>query len=63
MSWETWANVSTEPQPTPYISPQELQRLERVAVGGICKCRACVCCDERKQHFKQLIKQTQGETK
>jgi len=35
-----------------YVSPLELQRRERVAVGRICRCNDCFCCEERKNHDK-----------
>ena len=38
-SWEDLAN-----------SREEYLRLERVAVGRICKCGKCICCEELAKH-------------
>ena len=35
-----------------YISPEELQRRERVAVGRICRCGECRCCEELDRERK-----------
>jgi hypothetical protein len=56
MSYETWANISTRQDPQTYTSPAELQRLERVAVGRICRCGECVCCNELREHTRQHAK-------
>lgn len=45
---ETWANISTRKPEERYVSPAEFQRMERVAVGRICGCGACLCCEELK---------------
>ena len=29
---------------------EEYRRLERVAVGRICKCGKCICCEELAKH-------------
>jgi hypothetical protein len=45
--YETWANISRlRYEPERYVSPEERQRLERVAVGRICGCGDCYCCQE-----------------
>ena len=36
-----------------YTPPEELQRLERVAVGRICMCGGCLCCEELKKEVKK----------
>jgi len=49
MTYETWANLNLFErfyEPNKYVSPEERQRLERVAVGRICRCGGCVCCNE-----------------
>jgi len=44
---ETWANLNVLVREAPkYVSPEERRRLERVAVGRICRCGDCVCCHE-----------------
>ena len=52
---ETWANLNVlvreEP---PYVSPEEYRRLERVAVGRICRCGDCICCRELKAHINKV---------
>ena len=50
MSVETWANLNVlRYEPKKYVSPEELQRVERVAVGRICGCKSCLCCEELKK--------------
>ena len=50
MSIETWANINVlRYEPKKYVSPEELQRLERVAVGRICRCGSCYCCEELRK--------------
>jgi len=56
--WETWANLSTCKPEEKYVSPEERQRLERVAVGRICRCGDCVCCAEWKRNYV-----TEGEAR
>lgn len=53
--YETWANLNVVfSVPKKYVSPQELQRLERVEVGKICrcKCKSCLCCEELRKELK-----------
>lgn len=51
--YETWANLNVlRYEPKKYVSPEELQRLERVAVGRICRCGSCLCCEELKRETK-----------
>jgi hypothetical protein len=50
---ETWGQLSTRKLERKYISPEERQRLERVAVGSICRCNACICCDELKADIER----------
>jgi hypothetical protein len=38
-------------EPSTYISPEELQRRERVAVGRICRCGKCICCEEARRYW------------
>lgn len=52
---ETWGQLSTRLMQPPYQDPKELQRLERVAVGRICKCGKCICCAELKAHKSNLL--------
>lgn len=40
-------------EPKKYTPPEELQRLERVAVGRICMCGGCLCCEELKKEVKK----------
>ena len=49
--YETWANLNVlvregkkEPE-----SREEYLRLERVAVGRVCRCGTCLCCKELKK--------------
>lgn len=52
MTMETWANLNVLVRAeAPYVSPEERQRLERVAVGRICRCGDCICCQELKAHI------------
>lgn len=54
---ETWGNLSVLVREAPeYVSPEELRRLERVAVGRVCRCGDCVCCQEWKNHNYQEYK-------
>lgn len=47
--YETWGNLNVLVRDEPrYVSPQEIQRLERIAVGRICRCGDCVCCKEKE---------------
>ena len=46
--WETWAHISTRVPEVPYVDPKEWQRQERIAVGRICRCGGCICCNEAK---------------
>ena len=50
---ETWGQLSTRKLERKYISPEERQRLERVAVGRICRCKHCICCDELKADIER----------
>jgi len=51
---ETWANLNVlVREPEKYVSPEEYQRRERVAVGRICRCNSCVCCAELKAELKR----------
>ena len=50
---ETWGQLSTRKFERKYISPEERQRLERVAVGRICRCKHCICCDELKADIER----------
>lgn len=55
MGYETWGNLNQFFRvDAPYVSPEEYQRRERVAVGRICRCDNCLCC-------KELKNQTKGE--
>lgn len=48
--YETWANLNQlRYEPKKHISPEEYQRLERVAVGRICRCGGCYCCEELRK--------------
>jgi hypothetical protein len=48
--YETWGNLNVlRYEPKAYVSPEERQRLERVAVGRICGCKSCLCCEELKK--------------
>ena len=50
---ETWANLNVLVREAPeYVSPEELRRLERVAVGRMCRCGNCICCQEWKADKK-----------
>lgn len=40
-----WLFYSTNAQSAP-VSRDEYLRLERVAVGRMCRCRDCLCCAE-----------------
>ena len=40
-------------EPKKYTPPEELQRLERVAVGRICGCKSCLCCEELKKEVNK----------
>ena len=52
--YETWANLNVlRYEPQKYVSPEERQRLERVAVGRICRCGGCLCCEELKRDTEQ----------
>jgi hypothetical protein len=53
---ETWAQISTRKVEPKYISPEERRRLERIAVGKICKCNDCICCAElkRSKHERRI---------
>lgn len=53
MSIATWANISTRRSEAPYTSPTEYRRLERVAVGKICRCGTCMCCAEYKAEMSR----------
>lgn len=35
---------------------EEYRRLERVAVGRICGCKSCICCDELARHTARMKK-------
>jgi hypothetical protein len=50
---ETWGQLSIRKLERKYIPPEELRRLERVAVGRICRCKHCICCDELKADIKR----------
>ena len=52
--YETWANLNVlkyEPKKEPE-SREEYLRQERIAVGRICRCGACLCCKELNQSKK-----------
>lgn len=50
MSVETWANLTPlKREPKPEVSREEWLRRERVAVGKICRCGSCYCCEEVKR--------------
>ena len=54
---ETWANLNVLVRAeAPYISPEERQRLERVAVGRICRCGDCICCQEMADWIAEQVK-------
>jgi hypothetical protein len=56
--YETWANLNVlkyEQKKEPE-SREEYLRQERIAVGRICRCGACLCCEE-------LTNIRKGETK
>ena len=43
-----------------YESPRERQRKVRVAIGKICRCRQCYCCEEwLKEEARQHEQETQ----
>lgn len=44
-----------KPIPQEYVSPQERQRQERIAVGRICKCGTCICCYEWAADQKRIL--------
>jgi hypothetical protein len=46
--YETWANLNVlvREKREEYVSRDEYLRRERVAVGRICRCGTCLCCDE-----------------
>jgi hypothetical protein len=53
--YETWANLNVlvregkkEPE-----SREEYLRLERVAVGRVCRCGTCLCCEEWRKSLKK----------
>ena len=48
MSVETWANLNVfvEDKAKEPPSREEWLRLERVAVGKVCGCKSCLCCEE-----------------
>jgi hypothetical protein len=50
---ETWGQLSTRKYEPAYVAPEERQRLERVAVGKICRCNDCICCDELKADIER----------
>lgn len=50
---ETWGQLSTRKYEPAYVAPEERQRLERVAVGRICRCKHCICCDELKADIER----------
>lgn len=52
--YETWGNLNVlRYEPRRYVSPEELQRVERVAVGRICGCKSCLCCEELKKEVNK----------
>lgn len=56
---ETWANLNVlirESAAVAYVSPEEYQRRERVAVGKMCKCGQCLCCAEAELDLENLKK-------
>jgi hypothetical protein len=57
---ETWGQLSTRSFERKYISPEEQQRLERVAVGRICRCNDCICCAELKAASRLLANHSQN---
>lgn len=50
---ETWGQLSTRKYEPAYVAPEERQRLERVAVGKICRCNDCICCAELKADIER----------
>ena len=49
--YETWANLNVlkyEQKKEPE-SREEYLRQERIAVGRICRCNKCLCCEELNQ--------------
>lgn len=48
--YEVWEDVK-EPSPREKDPPtrEEWLRLERVAVGKICGCKSCLCCEELRK--------------
>ena len=51
---ETWGQLSTRKYEPAYVAPEERQRLERVAVGKICRCNDCICCAELKADKERM---------
>jgi hypothetical protein len=54
--YETWGNLNQlarHYEPKPYVSPAEYQRLERVAVGKMCRCGSCYCCEEVRKNSQK----------
>lgn len=48
---ETWARVSTRlPYAPTAQTREEYLRQERIAVGRICRCNSCLCCEELRKH-------------
>jgi hypothetical protein len=50
--YETWANVNRLArylEPPRYVSREEWLRQERIAVGKVCRCGDCLCCEEVKK--------------
>ena len=39
-----------------YVSPEETHRRERVAVGRLCRCGDCLCCDELRKDREMRAK-------
>ncbi len=53
--YETWANLNVlkyEQKKEPE-SREEYLRQERIAVGRICQCDKCLCCEELNQSKEQ----------
>lgn len=51
--YETWANITPlKREPKPEVSREERLRQERVAVGRICRCGDCLCCEELRKEGK-----------
>jgi hypothetical protein len=53
--YETWANLNVlkyEQKKEPE-SREEYLRQERIAVGRICRCGECLCCEELNQSKEQ----------